>query len=274
MIRRDAPKLTVARFRLDAPVLPLVTETLPLAEKVRRTLLGKCKSLASGNHPTPPFEAYPAIWGKDAHGQPLHGHEHAFFLPTDEDHDGRLDHLTIFAPMGFNPLERHALNRLRQLYSDDAEPLHLLLTGLGTALDIRSPLLEPATVWQSATPFLVTRHPKMRGTKRDQPEDYASPQSFVRHILLQELRRRPNTPEVVSVEEQLIGVQQRRPIEFKRFRAKASDDGGRRPAAGFRVTFAAPVYGPLCLGHSCHFGLGLFLPSSAAVRDSSITTVL
>ena len=26
------------------------------------------------------------------------------------------------------------------------------------------------------------------------------------------------------------------------------------------TTFAAPVRGPLCLGHSCHFGLGLFLP--------------
>lgn len=26
--------------------------------------------------------------------------------------------------------------------------------------------------------------------------------------------------------------------------------------------FTASVRGPLCLGHSCHFGLGLFVPSS------------
>jgi CRISPR-associated protein Csb2 len=54
-----------------------------------------------------------------------------------------------------------------------------------------------------------------------------------------------------------------RTVEFKRSRIKPGDDGGRRPAAGFRITFAAPIRGPLALGHSCHFGLGLFLHASS-----------
>jgi hypothetical protein len=56
---------------------------------------------------------------------------------------------------------------------------------------------------------------------------------------------------IVSIEdEELIGPRRLRAIQFKRFRRKAGDDGGRRPAGGFRITFAASVRGPLCLGHS------------------------
>jgi hypothetical protein len=29
---------------------------------------------------------------------------------------------------------------------------------------------------------------------------------------------------------------------------------------GFEVAFAGEVAGPLCLGHRCHFGLGLLIP--------------
>jgi CRISPR-associated protein Csb2 len=51
-----------------------------------------------------------------------------------------------------------------------------------------------------------------------------------------------------------------RPIQFKRFRRKAGDDGGRRPTGAFKLTFREPVTGPLCLGWSSHFGMGLFAP--------------
>lgn len=51
-----------------------------------------------------------------------------------------------------------------------------------------------------------------------------------------------------------------RTIQFKRFRRKAGDDGGRRLAGAFRVTFPLPVRGPIALGNSAHYGMGLFLP--------------
>jgi CRISPR-associated protein Csb2 len=51
-----------------------------------------------------------------------------------------------------------------------------------------------------------------------------------------------------------------RTIQFKRFRRKRGDDGGRRLAGAFRLTFPDPVRGPIALGWSSHFGMGLFLP--------------
>jgi CRISPR-associated protein Csb2 len=106
----------------------------------------------------------------------------------------------------------------------------------------------------------VTRYPKLSGRKRDRPEDYDSPRAFTRHVLCQELERR-QMPEIVSIaDEELIGAHRLRSIQFKRFRSKRGDDGGRRPAGGFRITFTLPIRGPLCLGHLCHFGLGLFVP--------------
>jgi CRISPR-associated protein Csb2 len=261
---------TVTRFALDAPVLPLLTDTLPVAEQLRRLLLSTCKYLARRTDPrladADIWPLSPAFWGKDEHAQPRSGHQHASFLPADEDGDGRIDHLTVWAPMGLNDLERQAMGRLRSLPLGEGqgEPLRLLLIGLGGQRDFRSPLLDEATVWISATPFVVTRYPKLRGTKRDRPEDYASPRDFARHILHQELTRRPDLPALVAIDdEELIGPQRLRPIQFKRFRSKQSDDGGRRPAGAFRIRFQAPVQGPLCLGHSCHFGLGLFLPETS-----------
>lgn len=264
-------RLAVARFALDvasgrAP-LPLVTETLPLAEQARKSLLATCRHLAlredSTLNPEEIWPLSPAFWGRDQSGTPRRGHEHAFFLPTDEDGDGRIDHLTVFAAMGLNTLERAALDRLRSLPYGDGDPLRLLLIGIGTRNDFRAPILEESLDFVSATPFLVTRHVKKRGKKRDLPEDYATPQAFARLVLRQELGRRSETPPVTSIEAlSTIGAHQLRNIQFKRFRRKQGDDGGRRPAGGFRITFESPLRGPLCLGHSCHFGLGLFLPAS------------
>ncbi len=286
---RKLLKASLARFALDGPVLPLVTETLPLAEQTRRSLLSICGSIALRREPDladgEVWRLAAAFWGKDELGRPRVGHQHAFFLPADEDGDGRIDHLTVFAPMGFNPLECQALHRLRRLgepsgvsprsraaSAPGVDALQLLLIGLANPDDFRSPLLAESKVWTSATPFVVTRYPKLRGTKRDRPEDYTSPLAFAQHVLRQELGRRPELPAVESIEaEEGIGRRRLRPIQFKRFRSKRGDDGGRRPAGGFRVTFAAPVSGPLCLGHACHFGLGLFAPpplSPSAPRET------
>src|SRR5438046_1519153 len=75
---------TTARFAFDVssepyPV-PSATETLPLAEQARRSLLSICKHLARRKQPSladadiwPPS---PASWGKDERGQPQTGHQH------------------------------------------------------------------------------------------------------------------------------------------------------------------------------------------------------
>jgi hypothetical protein len=101
------------------------------------------------------------------------------------------------------------------------------------------------------------------------PEDYATPRDFALLVLRQEIdrlrARRPDLPAVECVEpmEFLGGRRQLRPIQFQLFRRKAGDDGGRRPSGAFRIGFATAARGSVCLGHSSHFGMGLFLPETA-----------
>ncbi len=271
-------KPTVARFALDGPVLPAVIETLPLAEKVRFTVMGiykrlKLREMYGKNIPVKP-ELRPrsrVFSGKDEAGEPLQGQQHAYYLPTDEDGDGRIDHLTVVAEMGFDRDEIMALDRLRRLSFGEAVMLNLLLVGLGQYDEFRAPPLDESLVWVSATPFVATRHLKKRGAKRDPVELWSSSTMFAAAVLREELarlrERRPTMPAPESIEPLTdslgvvrLGVQNLRPIQFKRFRRKRGDDGGRLAAAGYRVRFPNAVRGPICLGHSSHFGLGLFLP--------------
>lgn len=271
------PKMQVARFALDSAVLPLVTETLPVAESARRMLMGRYGRLfpqADGSKGRSPIFA-----GKTEVGEPRQGHGHAYYLPTDEDSDGRLDHLTIVAADGFGPGELKALDWLRELKSREREesghPLRVLLLGLGRLDDYHPWPLRPSRAWVSATPFVAPRHLKKRGVKRDPQELWNCPQNFLVAVLREELTRLLErrldlegiTPESVRIEPLVdehgvfrIGSRHLRPIQFKRFRQKRGDDGGHRPAGAFRITFPTAVAGPIALGHSCHFGLGLFVP--------------
>lgn len=264
-------QLCLARFAFDGPVNLPVTDTLPLAESFRRELLRHCRSVLA-LPPGDPGKAElcqrcPSVTGKTADGQPLRGHAHAFFLPTDEDGDGRIDHVTVVAGQGFRADEVRALDRLRQVRHGDGDPLRLLLVGLGGARELPAPLFAESAVWVSATPFVATRYPKRRGVKRDLSDQYATPLVFAQHVLGQELdrlrERRPDLPPVERLDplQEGIGPGRLRPIQFQRFRQKPGDDGGRRPAGAFRIVFATPARGQLCLGHSCHFGLGLFVPA-------------
>ncbi len=266
---------TVARFAVDATVLPLVQDVLPLAEQTRRALMSRYQYLKRrgkyGRVIPPDAESYnaPVFSGKDASGQPLRDdHRHAFYLPADEDGDGRIDHITVFAPCGFgsdDPVEVQAIGTLRRLSFGEGE-LSLLLLGLGTWDGITgSRLLGPSTVWESATPFVVTRHLKRRGRKRDPREWFEGEEgqaAFVAQVLREELERRGlKSAEIVPLDS--IGAPHLRPLQFRLFRRKRGDEGGQRPRGAFRLRFPAPVTGPIAVGHSCHFGLGLFLPAGA-----------
>jgi CRISPR-associated protein Csb2 len=267
----------VARFAFDSAVLPLVTDTLPIAEAARYMLMGIYGRLTA----TPDgLKGKSAIFsGKDAAGSPLVRHEHAYYLPTDEDQDGKLDHLSVVAADGFGLDELKALDSLREIRSrepkDTSHTLRLVLLGLGCYEDYQPFPLGPTAEWVSATPFIVTRHLKKRGVKRDPVEVWDDAPQFIATILREELARwLSRSPEVRDIAMETIkivpvldeqgvfrlGVRRLRPIQFKRFRQKRDDDGGHRFSGAFRLTFPRPVPGPICLGHSSHFGMGLFLP--------------
>lgn len=275
--RLSRPNPSVAYFALDGPVLPLVENTLRVAEAMRNACMSKFQL------PSRTFS------GKGSDGKPLRAdHTHAFYLPTDEDGDGRLDHLTVFVRRdettqegGFSPDEVQALNALRRLKVDESE-FSLVLVGLGQVADFRGMrLIGPAAVWESATPFLVTRHMKRRGQKRDPREWFESPEGqalFVEQVLREELARRGIAEKVEKIEyldpsnptaprpPGRIGNRHLRPLQFRLYRQKRGDDGGQRPHGVFRITLTDPIKGPVALGHSCHFGLGLFVMTDDSRR--------
>src|SRR5438552_16423776 len=85
-----AAVVTLARYRLLGPQLPPIEETLSLGELARQYLQGIYGRLHQG-------AASAILSGKAPDGTTMKGHRHAFYLPTDENHDGKIDHLTIYA---------------------------------------------------------------------------------------------------------------------------------------------------------------------------------
>ncbi|HOA73703.1 MAG TPA: type I-U CRISPR-associated protein Csb2 [Phycisphaerae bacterium] len=269
----SASRIQVIRFLLDSNVLPLITDTLPVAELARKALMCWHGRLTAVNGVRGRSSI---LSGKDKKGDPLRGHGHAYYLPTDEDGDGRLDHLTIYAADGFGHDELRAADRLRELtFKDQSHPLRLVLLGMGPADEYVPFPLRPSREWVSATPFIATIHPH-RGERR-QPIRYFLEKAIRREWqLLAECRK--DLPPIAAIEppdddhgtfridpskwvSEKKSDRQLRPIQFKRFRQKSGDDGGLRPSGAFRLIFDVPVRGPICIGHSSHFGMGLFLPA-------------
>jgi CRISPR-associated protein Csb2 len=282
------PKPQVVRIAFDAGVLPLVTETLPVAEAARRALMSLYGRLTERNGVRGRSDV---LSGKTADGSSHEGHTHAYYLPTDEDGDGRLDHMTIVAAAGFAQDEMRALDRLREIRVPGREnaspPLRALLLGYGRLEEFQPMPVKPAHVWVSVTPYIATRYAKTRGRERI---DLRSPEQRIA-FLLADLRAQirvvradlTGIAEDIRVEPLLDGggfkvAFRWRPLQFKRSRYKPGDDGGRRLAGAFKLIFppGEPVRGPLAFGHAAHFGMGLFLPArgAEALRAASIQTIV
>lgn len=252
--RRPAPparrerRIEVLRFALDAPALPPITQALPIAELVRRSALSRVDDAE--------LEAVAVLRGRaTGTGRASEGHSHCHYLVTDEDGDGRIDHVTVWCPAGLDRAALGALD-LRRLTSWRLDtPIHLVpLEALQTAAEPdrrtsapRGPLAASAR-WETHTPFLPPRHPKRRGGRI--VDDHES------QVRL-ELRRR-GLPEPVSVE--LLRSGRRHWGSFRRERDGAEPSVASL-AIGVRLSFEEPVGGPIALGRNSHFGMGLFLPA-------------
>jgi CRISPR-associated protein Csb2 len=258
------PNPIVARFLLDGPVLPLTTDTVRVAEAFRRAAMSRFETWCR-KHPeetnafrrtdAPERFASEVLSGKDTAGRALLGHGHAHYLPTAEGTDPqRVTHVTAFAADGFGPGEVAALGGLRSLRYSESESLRAQLVGLGVPADFRHSLFGPAKVWESVTPFVGPSHIGRRARRR-----------YLRKALRREIRRAASPmllPTDVAANVRVEAIIPRpgspRPLDFRRNRQRGGDDGYQRPCDSFRLTFTAPVVGPICLGYASHYGLGLF----------------
>ena len=253
----------VVRFVLSGDVLPLALDTIRWGDLARRSAMSIYGRRNGGG-------ASLALSGKDEAGRPLQGHMHVFYLPTDEDGDGQLDHLTVWAPAGLSAEEFRAVVSVIEMNPGDGRaPVRLEHETHGTADDFVEgcPVFGRSHLWRSLTPYVPTRHVKRRNTRDksgrrrvvDGPRD-----QIRREVSL----RWPGGPELVATRQidplepmapmRPGGSPGFRPLEFSRHRRAGSTGGG---AYNFALEFAEPVAGPVSLGFACHYGLGVFVPA-------------
>lgn len=227
-------------YAFDSKVLPPVTETIRIAERLRDALMGAHKNvMRDASRVSPRFS------GKDAAGRPLAGHRHVFVLPYDDNGDGHVDHVLVFCHDEFAPDERLAMDRVKPLWQPQGRPaLPCVPVRWGKVGELR----RPSRLVRNVTPFVPARHYRRGRGPLDQ-------------WLASEIRREcehHGLPAPVRVRGleclELSGGRRIRWIEFHRHRKEDPS----QPGYGFELQFAEDVPAPFTLGYGCHFGLGQF----------------
>lgn len=289
---RKEKKVNVIRFLLDSNALPPVTDSLKIADIARSAAISK---YGRG------YKKTSILSGKDDDGNPLLSNMHTFYLPSDEDRDGKLDHLTLYAPGGYDESHQYAIAKMGGLYRNDLKnDINLLLLGmfdLGQSPETQnSTLLSSSRTWKSFTPYILTRHPKITRTGewkiQEIPEkvEIKIPENYTPYATKEHLMREygvlpdlsgmqidgPVSQLLLSMDR--LGLPQPSSIEpipayevngairqwltFKRYRIGNKQSPPSGNPYGFRLSFPEEVKGPVALGHGCHYGLGIFIPDN------------
>jgi CRISPR-associated protein Csb2 len=157
---RRQESVNLVRYALNTatvnrPVLPAVTDTLLVADRFRSAVMALLGDPSR------------SISGHEADGTPCEANQHAFWWPLDEDDDGFIDHVMVWAPGGFNFAEVNALRRLTRLRQRGGRP-DLLVTPIFVGQDSAyRPWLPDSpgngsdgltTTFISATPYFCPIH--------------------------------------------------------------------------------------------------------------------
>jgi len=257
--RKSTNLPTVARFAVASQVPPRLTEALSFSEKVRQSLLSRT-------------DAHPVFLGKNAAGQHLTGHRHAFIFPEANREHGRISHVTLYARLGFDEAARRALETLRKVWGHEGHDVQLLLLGVGQPKDFagtnreagQCPLLVETAIWESRTPFVPTRHLKTNGRGEPRLDEKGLPIGSPEHDLRRLLHEQgfPSPSAVEPLKSTSLDGKSTRWLQFRTLRKLGNGSRGANRGFGFRIRFNEPVRGPLALGYGAHFGLGVFVPGA------------
>jgi CRISPR-associated protein Csb2 len=247
----SAPRTTAAGrevegflYALESGVLPQVTETIELSGRIRAKLMGIHRRIVGD-----PRLVSRRFSGKDPQGVPLKGHRHMYVLPLDVNEDGFLDHLLVACREQFDESERTSLDRLSSIWQTDGRP-DLLLTPIEWGRLGKVTHTSPALKFKSVTPFVPPRHYRRgRGDFQD----------WLNGELVRELSNHgyPKPSSVRAIGSLIRGSRSYPWFAFTRNRRGEQSTRG----YGFEIEFPEAVSGPIAVGYSAHFGLGLFLPS-------------
>jgi CRISPR-associated protein Csb2 len=260
------PDCHLMQFALGWKVAPNPRAIVRLTSRFRGAVLRELLRLKTGDATATwtrvgreVREALADMVGKDANGEPLKGHRHTEFLAWCE--DGQPTRLLIWrGSRAFDADEQAAilLAAARDVSwaaaGSDADEWKVRLVPLDRAVPEPPGFDGQASiVWESVTPYVPARHRLRKGKERES-------ESMAEQIL-RELQRR-GIAEQAAIE--LVGSPAWVSVHVPRRGADKRAFIGDRRGQAIRLRFAAPVTGPIRLGHSSSFGLGLFRPVQEA----------
>jgi CRISPR-associated protein Csb2 len=263
--RATRPECRLFQFAIAWNVAPELRSVVRLTSRFRGAVIRELLAIKTGN-PTATWsrtaafirEAVADMTGKDSDGRPLVGpHRHTEFLAWCE--DGSATRLLVWRDgRPFDEDEEKAIFRAASrefswaAAGADADAWKVKLVPLDHAVP-PPPGFDgtPARVWESTTPYVPPRH-YLRGGKSRERESLSA--QISRELALRGI----SAPGDIHVEQirDPTWVAAHVPRSSARQRSWIGD----RRGYWCRLTFAAPVRGPLRLGHSSSFGLGLFRP--------------
>ncbi len=264
--RAPRERLNLMQFAIGWNVAPDPRAIARLTSRFRGAVLKELLKIKSkGAHtawrraPRGLREQVALMAGKDADGQPLQGHQHAeFFVWYADNTPIRL--LVWRGGQPFSPEEEEAMlaASTKELSwaapGNDADAWKVRLVPLDRALPAPPGFDGTAhRVWESATPYVPPRHYLRRGRLRE------------RESIENQVRRELSLRGLSDVDQVQITVAESRWVAVHLPRRQPSRRAflGDRRAYRLRIEFPRPVAGPLRLGHSSSFGLGLFRPADS-----------
>ncbi|EAQ81511.1 hypothetical protein DSM3645_28057 [Blastopirellula marina DSM 3645] len=242
-IRCDRVISHFLEFSLQCRIPVPVKHTVSIAEMFRES--------AIRNHRSPSF----ALSGHDRPDDVDGNHIHAFYLPQPDPSRQHLIKLRVQSIYGFTQREVNAMMSVGALrWAGGRFPARPVLLRLEREI----PKIEPATVWQSLTPFVPPRHWYRKKIAEARVRDSDSPERQFR-VSLGEAG--VETSDVVitrfEFEQSTWDVCK---VHLPKHIRDANAEPDRRIGIFLRASFPRPVILPFpVLGHSSHFGLGQFV---------------
>ncbi|MFO1498635.1 MAG: type I-U CRISPR-associated protein Csb2 [Verrucomicrobiota bacterium] len=252
--------VSLIQFAIGSKVAPRYKDTVLVTERFRNRVLGCFTRIVTGNPKTKWIGASEEVReqafllsGRDSKGNPATGHRHAsFFLCGTPDSPSRL---CVWRPEPFTDTEQRAIldaasTPLPLNYKDD--PWTLTLVPLDKLVP-PPPGLDGAAhgEWKSLAPYVPPRHVYGRSGKE-------KPGCSVQDQVMEELASRG-----VEVAGLTVTLERSGWVKTHRFKSGLGErTNNDKLGYTVKLSFREPAKGPISLGASCHFGLGLFVPSA------------
>jgi CRISPR-associated protein Csb2 len=199
------------------------------------------------------------IRGLDGQGNRIEGHQTAF-LALVPDEGSQPTRLVCWRNDPFQDDEIDALLAATEeplAWERGSADWRVRLVALPFSVPPPADFWTTNSTWVTATPF-VQPAGRRRFRQNGRPRKGELPEECVRKLLV-----RFGYPEPITVDATASDQREQGWVtvhESPGVRQQRSQERTTRmlPGHSLRIKFPTPVPGPLCIGHSCHFGLGLF----------------